>query len=104
MRSTQANTSNVSLSSATIGKHSIVLKFTGALDGNVASEPSKYFVTVNDEEVQVESASYSQSTFGVTLRLPQSTLEAGDAVTVHYELRDTAGKAVVGKAGPIVAR
>lgn len=86
-----SGTLTLSSAQATASTSSITLTFASALDVDAASAPSKYFVAVNGESVQVESASYRSG--ALVLGLPESTLAGGDEVVVQWnDLRDRKGQ------------
>jgi hypothetical protein len=82
---------------ASVTAQSMSLTFTGALDVNSATTPANYSLSVNTQPAVVKSAQYSAGGSTVTLLLPEGTLKAGSAVTVQWNLRDTAGAIVRGQ-------
>jgi hypothetical protein len=84
----------------------VQLSFSGPLDVQVATDPGHYMVTVNNQRVTVESATYSTSTNTVTLGLPEATLQSGASVTVSWQgLRDLQGRLMDdGQMGLIIAQ
>jgi len=102
-----AVTSPVTLSSAAarVESQSVLLNFSGALDGAVAEDLVRYAVTVNGTAVAVERAAYDSKSNMVILELAPGTLKVGDKVGVAWrDLRDTLGRPVAGEAGPLTAR
>lgn len=102
-----ARSRGVSLSSATASAatDSVQLRFSGALDAELASDASHYTVTVNGRAATVESAAYNASRHSVTLALPPGALHAGDQVSVRWNgLADAAGTSVSGSTSVPVNR
>lgn len=81
-----AESSPVALSSGTVNvkEDSVRLFFTGALHPEVAGDAMHYQVWINGEEVEAPGAAYGESTFTVTLALPEGALKSGDSVTVVW--------------------
>lgn len=106
VQNTLEPSSPLALSSATAdaARQAIVLRFTGALNGESAATDS-YQVQVNGANVALESATYDQSTFRVTLQLSNGVIMAGDEVIVSWRrLRDAKGRLLPGQSGPLAAR
>jgi len=86
----------------------IQLRFSGALDGaldgEVACDTAKYFVSVNGQRIEVEAIAYPAATHSVVLSLPESTLKRGDEIEVRWnQLSDTRG-ALLSGSERVVAR
>ncbi|MDQ3814702.1 MAG: Ig-like domain-containing protein, partial [Armatimonadota bacterium] len=79
-------TSTISLStaSATSSTNKVTLTFTGALDATVAADPASYAVTVNGAAVAVPGATYSATTYMVTLTLPSGAMPVGSSVVAKW--------------------
>gem|GEM_PF-3577643 len=103
---TASNNSAVRLSTAGAEAATglIHLRFSGAIDATIAADPGSYSVTVNGVAVPVESAAYASNNQTVSLALPESALRLGDAVVVHWNLRDAQDGVLVGQVGPVAAR
>jgi Tol biopolymer transport system component len=87
----------LSTSQALADSQSIKLSFTGALSSTSASQTTNYSVSVNGTPVEVQKATYEGASSAVTLQLAVGTLEAGDTVTVSWNLRDSSGQTVRGQ-------
>lgn len=95
----------LSTAAVTATTSSVRLIFSGALDVDSALDASRYSVLVNGRAVPVESTSYGASTFSVTLLLPESSLRAGDSVTIVWkQLLDVKSRPLDGRVGPLLAR
>ncbi|MBV9470615.1 MAG: IPT/TIG domain-containing protein [Abitibacteriaceae bacterium] len=100
-----ASTAKFSTANAQANTATLRLRFLGALDGEVASDPAHYTVQVNGAVVPVESAGYDASTRSVTLALPVGTLHSNDQVTVAWtDLTDATGATLNGSTGVLVAK
>ncbi|HEX8235861.1 MAG TPA: S8 family serine peptidase [Abditibacteriaceae bacterium] len=87
----------VTLLNATAGSmsHSTILYFSRELDATKASNRANYSVTVNDEDVAVQSVIYNSSANNVLLQLAKRSVQAGDTVRIIWEdLKDAAGRDV----------
>lgn len=94
-------TSNVRLSSVSVkaSDASIVLAFTGNLNGDSARTASLYNVMVNGQRVDLESVSFRAVEGRVVLTLEEGAIKIGDAVSVSFtNLLDASGKTVAGQA------
>ncbi|MBV9868494.1 MAG: Ig-like domain repeat protein [Abitibacteriaceae bacterium] len=101
---TISHTSAFGLSTATASAatESVQLGFTGALNPDVASDPSHFSVTVNGVAVTVQSAAYNASNKSVSLGLPTGALHTGDSVVVTWNnLLDANYGILTGQAGPL---
>jgi hypothetical protein len=86
--------SSVRLSLTSVQDALVRLTFTGALAAS-ATEPSRYSVSVNSADVEVEGATVNGNS--VTLLLPASRLKTGHEVRVGYELEDVQGRRIAGE-------
>lgn len=102
-----AGTSTVALSfsSASAGGSKVQLNFTSALDAVVAADALRYTVTVNSVAVPVLSATYTGTTFAVTLTVPSGSIPAGSKVIANWKaLLDTSGKTLTGQTPQLTAQ
>ena len=77
------------LSSATATTESIVLRFTGVLDANIANDAAHYRLSSRDSALKIGAVSYRDN----TVTLSGLALNAGESVTLQIEgLRDASGK------------
>ena len=81
------------LSSAMAAQNSIVLNFTGALDGTSARNATNFTVLLGGEEVAIGNAIYSEN----TVTLSGFNFAAGDKIELQISgLRDAEGKTLKG--------
>lgn len=104
-KSSGTSTVSYSTGSASASGGSIVLNFAGALDATIASDLSRYTVTVNGAPVQLQSASFSSTTYRLTLTVPSGSMAVGSSIAVTWNnLFDTTGKILSGKTGTLTAQ
>ncbi|MDQ3814311.1 MAG: carboxypeptidase regulatory-like domain-containing protein [Armatimonadota bacterium] len=102
-----AGSSSVGLSSvrAVAGSKTVVLTFTGALNGAVAADATHYAVTLNGATAAVANASYDAGGYRVTLALANGTLQTGDTVQVLWTgLVDQSGRELAAGSAQTIAR
>jgi hypothetical protein len=90
-------TSAVRLSSAQASASGVVLRFSGALDVESATNSANYQVQINGQVVDVESAMYSSEAHTVTLGLGDGSLSVGQLVAISYHLQDVNGANLQGE-------
>lgn len=103
-RDAEATPSRLALSSgaARVQSDDIVLIFSGALDAQANNDASKYRVQVNGEDVEIESVSCGGDR--ITLGLPQSTLRAGDRISLAWQGLFDSGNRLLNGQTTLVAR
>ena len=85
-----ASVSPVKISSASANASQILLKFTGSLDSDSATDTDHYAVTVNDRAIEVESVEYRGAKNSVMLNLAANQLRSGEVASVRWQnLRDS---------------
>ncbi|HEY0072655.1 MAG TPA: Ig-like domain-containing protein, partial [Abditibacteriaceae bacterium] len=102
-----AEASPVVLSSAEayVASSQVQLLFTDGLKADSANNVLNYRVSVNNQEVPLNSARYDAATNRVTLQLPTNALRSGDQVVAFWQgLLDEQGRAVTGQTEVLVAR
>jgi CSLREA domain-containing protein len=92
----EAVASSVTLSIATASAQSdgITLIFTGPLASQSATAPERYTVAVNDEPCSVTSVQQINTT--TVILTPDADLQAGDVVSISYNLLDSKGHLIRG--------
>jgi Tol biopolymer transport system component len=96
---TVATTSSAAASAAA---DTVSINLTAPLNTETAEETTPYSVSVNGNEVEVESASYNAATGAVTLYLPEGSLQAGDNIVVKWSnLRTQSGTVATGETSVI---
>jgi hypothetical protein len=102
---TPVATSPYRLSSAVArASREVSLAFTGPLQAATALDPQRYILRINGVNCEVESARLDGSGTSVVLTLPEGSIANGAQVQISWKLRDSAGRLLEGKAGPLTAR
>jgi subtilisin family serine protease len=96
---------SVTQSSASARSAKVVLQWNTKLNSTQVRNADHFVVTINGEDIIVESASFDEVTQSLTLNLPKNTVQPGDEIQVQWDgLQNTAQIPVPNGTTQIIAR